>query len=168
MLYEEGHLKRLGVEEYTATKDTKERWLDGWATSLIDEYDVDCLVDALVGQLAKNDDGQPWSLRELDEAQGINWVQWLLARFNQMPGWIEEKICQFQTKQMDIEELATVLIPDIKDLLKLLSHTASRYMGTKGWPEILDQIKETDASQRFFKEHLDTIIGHVRRFPVTV
>ncbi len=161
VLYEEGHLKRQGEEEYTAYPDTRVRWLNGWATSVLDEYDVDRLVDVLVGRIATNNDGQPCSLRELDEAQGIDWVQWLVDRFNRMPCFIEEKIWQFQTRQMGIDDLATVVIPDIKDLLKLLSHTASRYMGTERWPEIIVQIKETDTSQRFFKEHLDTIIGQL-------
>ena len=63
--------------------------------------------------------------------------------------------------QMGIDDLASVVIRDINDLLKLLSHTASRYMGTELWPDIVERIKETDASQRFFKEHLDTILGQL-------
>ena len=161
VLYEERHFKRLGEEEYTADADTRERLLDGWASSLLDEFDVDRLVNALVGGLATKDDGQPWSLRELDEAQGIDWVQGLLDSLTQTPRLIEEQVWQFQTRQMGIDDLATVVIPDIKDLLKLLSHTASRYMGTELWPDIVERIKETDASQRFFKEHLDTILGQL-------
>ena len=161
VLYEERHFKRLGEEEYTADADTMERWLDGWASSLLDEFDVDRLVNALVGGLATKDDGQPWSLRELDAAQGIDWVQGLLDSLTQTPRLIEEQVWQFQTRQMGIDDLATVVIPDIEDLLKLLSHTASRYMGTELWPDIVERIKETDASQRFFKEHLDTILGQL-------
>jgi len=67
---EERHLERLGEEEYTADGDTRERWLDGWGCLLLDEFDVDRMVDAIVGGLATKEDGQPWSLRELDEAQG--------------------------------------------------------------------------------------------------
>ena len=47
VLYEERHFKRLGEEEYTADADTRERWLDGWASSLLDEFDVDRLVNVL-------------------------------------------------------------------------------------------------------------------------
>ena len=158
VLYEERHLKRLGEKEYTADADTRERWLDGWATSLLDEFDVDCLVDALVGGLATKDDGQPWSLRELDEAQGLDWVQGLLDRLNHVPRLVEEKVWEFRTRQIGIDDLATVVIPDIKDLLKLLSHTAARYMRTELWSDVVEQIKETNASQRFFKEYLDTIL----------
>ena len=32
VLYEERRLQRLGEDEYTAVADTRERWLDGWAT----------------------------------------------------------------------------------------------------------------------------------------
>ena len=161
VLYEERHIRRLGEEEYTADADTRERWLDGWATLLLDEFDVDRLVDDLVGRLAKKHDGQPWSLRELDEAQGVDWVQGLLNGLHQMPRSIEEKVWQFRIRQLGIDDLAIAVIPHIKDLLRLLSHSASRYMGTELWPNIVEQIKETDASQRFFKEHLDTILGQL-------
>ncbi len=128
---------------------------------LLDEFDVDRLVDDLVGGLAKKDDGQPWSLRELDEAQGVDWVQGLLNGLHQMPRSIEEKVWQFRIRQMGVDDLTTAVIPHIRDLIRLLSHTASRYMGTELWPNIVEQIKETDASQRFFKEHLDTILGQL-------
>ena len=158
VLYEERHLMRLGEEEFTAVADTRERWLDGSATLLLDEFDVDRLVDVLVGGLAKKDGGQPWSLRELDEAQGVDWVQGLLDRLHKMPRFIEDKVRQVRTLQIGIDDLATAVIPAVNDLFRLLSHTASRYMGTELWPNIVKQIKETDASQRFFKEHLDTIL----------
>ncbi len=161
VLYEERHLDRLGEEEYTTDADTAERWLDGYATSLLDEFDVDRVVDTLVRGLARKDDGSPWSLRELDEAQGIDWVQSLMNSINQVPSFIEEKLWQFQTRQVGIDEIATVVIPAMKDLFKLLSHTASRYKCTELWPDIVERIKETDASQRFFKEHLDTILGQL-------
>ena len=58
VLREERHLKRLGEEEYTASGDTRERRLDGWACLLLDEFDVDRLVDVMVGALASKQDGQ--------------------------------------------------------------------------------------------------------------
>ena len=92
VLYEGRHLKRLGEEEFTADADTRERWLDGWAISLLDEFDVDRLVDALVGGLATKDDGQPCSLQELDAAQGIDWVQGAAGcGLNQIPCFVEEE-----------------------------------------------------------------------------
>ncbi len=161
VLYEERHLKRLGEEEYTADANTRERLLDGCSSSLFDEFCVDRLVDVLVRVIVTKDDGGPWSLRELDEAQGIDWVQWLLDSLTQTPRLIEEKVWQYQAMQMGIDDLASVVIPHIKELLTLLSHTASRYMGTELWPDIVERIKETEASQRFFKEHLDTILGQL-------
>ena len=152
VVYEERHLKRLGEEEYVADADTRERLLDGWATLLLDEFDVDRLVDGLVGVLAKKDDGLPWSLRELDEARGVDWVKGLLDGLYQMPSSIEEKVWQFRTKRAGIDYLAMEVIPDVKDILRLLSHTASRYAGTESWPNIVEQIKKTDAYRRFFKE----------------
>ena len=161
VLYEERHLKRLGVEEYTTAADTKERWLNGRATLLLDEFDADCLVDKLVGILAKNGDGQPWSLREMDETQGLDWVHWLLDRLNQTPRSVDEWARQFRTKQIENEDLAAAVVFHVNDLLTLLSHTASRYMETELWPDIVQQIKETHTSQRFFKEHLDNILDHL-------
>ena len=135
--------------------------MDGWATLVLDEFDVDRLVDQLVGGLAKKDDGQPWSLRELDEAQGGDWVGGLLDALDRMPGLVEEKVWQFRTGETSIDILAMEMIPNVKDVLRLLSNTASRYMGTEHWQGILEQIKGMDASQRFFKEYLDTILGQL-------
>ena len=161
VLYEERHLNRLGEEEYTADLDTKERWLNNWATLLLDEFDVDRQVDKIVGMLAGKDDGQPWSLRELDEVQGIDWVQGLLDSLNQTPRYVDEQIYRFQTGQIGIDDLATTVITQVKDLFRLLSHTASRYMETELWPDIMQQIKATDASQRFFREYLGNILDRL-------
>ena len=160
VLREERHLERLGEKEYTADGDTRERLLDGWACLLLDEFDVDRLVDVMVSGLATKDGGQPWSLRELDEAQGLDWVHGLLDSLDRLPRFVDEEVCKFRTRQMGIDDLAMSVIPYIKDLLRLLSHTTARYMGTNLWPDIVERIKETDASQRFLKEHLDTILAH--------
>lgn len=162
VLLEVRHLERLGEEEYTANACTRERWLDSWACLLLDEFDVDRLVDALVGTFAKKDDGQPWSLRELDEAQGIDWVQGLLDGLNRLPLFVEEEVRKYRLRQVGIDHLATMVIPVIEDLLRLLSHTASRCMGTELWPNIVEQINETDACQRFFREHIDTILVQLK------
>lgn len=161
VLREERHLERLGEEEYTANGDTRERLLDGWACLLLDEFDVDCLVDVLLGEFAKKEDGQPWSLREFDEAQGLDWVNGFLDSLNRLPPFVDEEVYRFRTRQMGIDDLAKSVMPCIKDLLRLLSHTTARYMGTDLWPDIVERIKQTDASQRFLKEHLDTILVYL-------
>ena len=161
VLYEGRHLERLGEAEYTSDLNTKERWFSGWAKLILDEFDVDRLVDALVVRLAKRDDGRPWSLQELEEGQGVDWIQELLDGLNKMPCVVEEKVWRFRTWQMSIDDLAEAVIPAIQDILILLSHTASMYMETESWPDILQRIKTTDASRRFLKEHLDTILNHL-------
>ena len=160
VLLEERHLERLGEEEYTADRDTRERLLDGWARLLRDEFDVDRLVDVIVGGVASKEDGQSWSLRELDEAQGLDWVDGLLDTLNRLPGFVDEEVCKFRTCQIGIDDIAISVVPYVKDLLTLLSHTAARYMGTDIWPGCVERIRETDASQRFLKEHLDIILTH--------
>ena len=37
------------------------------------------------------------------------------------------------------------------------------YLGTTRWPGIMRGIRETEASRRFLKEHLDTILGQFSR-----
>ena len=160
VLLEERHLERLGEEEYTADGDTREQWLDGWACLLLDEFDVDRLVDVILGGVASKEDGQSRSLRELDEAQGLDWVDGLLDTLNRLPRFVDEEVCKFRTRQIGIDDLALSVLPYVKDLLRLLSHTAARYMGTDIWPDIVERIRETDASQRFLKEPLDTILAH--------
>ena len=160
VLLEERHLERLGEEEYTADRDTRERLLDGWARLLRDEFDVDRLVDVIVGGVASKEDGQSWSLRELDEAQGLDWVDGLLDTLNRLPGFVDEEVCKFRTCQIGIDDIAISVVPYVEDLLTLLSHTAARYMGTDIWPGCVERIRETDASQRFLKEHLDIILTH--------
>ena len=114
VLYEERHLDRLGEKN---TPPMPIRRSDGWTATphpFLDEFDVDRVVDTLVRGLARKDDGSPWSLRELDEAQGIDWVQSLMNSINQVPSFIEEKLWQFQTRQVGIDEIATVVIPAMK------------------------------------------------------
>lgn len=159
VFYEGRHLDRLGEKEYTSNAFTRERLLDGWAGLLLDEFDVDCLVDTLVGRLAKKDDGRPWSLRELEEAQGIDWVRSLLDVLSRIPQLIEEKVWKFQTRRIGIDGITITVLPDIKDILILVSHIAAMYMKTDLWPDIYERIKETEASTRFFKEHLDAILA---------
>ena len=78
-------LEMLGEEEYTAGNDTAERMLNRNANLLIDEYNVDRIVDALLPLFVTDGSGQPLSLRELKEAEGEDWVQALLYGLDRMP-----------------------------------------------------------------------------------
>ena len=131
------HLLSRGEEDYTAVAATREQLLHRWATRLFDEFAVDRLVDHLVRSRVRKGDGQPSSLRELEEAQGVGWVQALLDGLNQMPEALDDEICRFRTKRMPIDELAAVVIPKVNDLLTLLAHTTSIYMDTERWPDIV-------------------------------
>jgi hypothetical protein len=170
VLFEARHLKRLGEKEYTATGDTRERWLDRWASVILDEFDVDRTVDAVIREIASKDDGQRWSLRELEEAQGVNWSQSLFDALDRMPQFIDEHVQLFRIWQMSINELAGKVLPFVNDLLVLVSHTAALYSGTEQWPDLLSRIKETEASHRFLREHLDSIISQFddKQTPFTV
>ena len=161
VVYEGRHVERLGDEEYTADGYTRERWLDRWASRLLDEFSVDRLVDTQVRGLAAKDDGQPWSLQELDEAQGVDWVNHLLDALTTMPEDVSAMKRRFHTKQIDIEKLAAVMTSSVVDRLIVLSHTAARYMETDGWPEIVERLKRTEGSKRLLREHLDAILGQL-------
>ena len=157
VLYEAGHIERLGEDEYLADTDTKECIFGRWATSILDEFNVDRAVDSIVSKLAAKDDGQPYSLLELTEAQGIDWTSSLLDALDKMPSFIDSNVDKFRNRQLGIDELAIEVCPYIKDIFIMLSHTASIYMEIDKWPGIVERIKNTVAFQRFFREHLDTI-----------
>lgn len=158
VLYEERRLQRLGEAEYTEAGNTRERCLDRWASTILDEFDVDRLVDETVGTIAKKDDGRPYSLRELEEAQGVNWTRALLDGFQHMPRVVDERVMQFRTRQIGIDGLACELIPFVRDLLAVLAHTVATYLGTNRWADTLVRIKETEAAQRFWGERIDVIL----------
>jgi hypothetical protein len=158
VLYEARHLKTLGEKEYTAIGDTRERWLNRWACMILDEFDVDRTVDAVIREMAMKEDGQHWSLRELEEAQGVDWSQSLFDALNRMPQFIDEHVWRFRTRRMNINELAGEVIPFVNDLLVLVSHTAALYLETAQWLELMRRIKETEAGRRFLRDHLDSIV----------
>ena len=114
----------------------------------------------MVGALARKEDGQPCSIRELDEAHGLDWVSGLLNALNRLPQVVDEEVWKFRTWQIGIDDLDAAVVPYVMDILRLLSHTAARYMGTDRWPDIVERIRATEAAQRFTKEHLDTIFAH--------
>ena len=161
VMYEASRLKRLGEGEYTAGNNNAERMLDRWANLLLDEFDVDRRVDALVRALTMKEDGHSWSLRELKEALGEDWVQGLIDSLDRAPQVVDEEVGRYLAGSTDIQHLADELLPYVNDMITLLAHTASLYMGTDSWPRILESIKETETSKRFLKGHLDTILGHL-------
>lgn len=61
---------------------------------------------------------------------------------------------------MGIDGLAISVIPYIRDVLRLLSHTAARYIETDRWLGIVERFKETDASDLFLRGHIDIILAH--------
>ncbi len=161
VLREENHLQRLGEEEFTAAATTSERWLTNWAKIIIDEFDVDRLVDSLLGILATSSTGQALSLQNLDEAEGLHWVPALLDALNALPKSIDEAVRGFRTGRATIDDLAGAAIPAVNEVLTLLSHTAARLMSTEHWQDILGEISETEASRRFLRGHLETIVGQL-------
>ena len=154
-------LEMLGEEEYTAGNDTAERMLNRNANLLIDEFDVDRIVDALLPLYAKDGNGQPLSLRDLMEAGGEDWVQSLLDGLDRMPQIIDERMHLVLSRKEDVQYLADRMIPYVFDLLIQVSHTVSLYMGTDLWVGIMDSIRKTGASERFLKEHLTSILGRL-------
>lgn len=161
VMYEASRLKRLGEEEYTAGNNNAERMLDCWANLLLDEFDVDRNVNTLIRALTTKEDGHSWSLRELKEALGEDWVQGLMDSLDRAPQVVNEEVGQYLAGGTDIQHIADGLLPYVNDMMTILAHTASLYMGTDSWPRVLERIKETETSKRFFKEHLDTILGHL-------
>lgn len=77
------------------------------------------------------------------------------------PQVVDEEVGRYLAGGTDIQHLADELLPYVNDMITLLAHTASLYMGTDSWPRVLESIKETETSKRFLKEHLDTILGHL-------
>ena len=161
VLFNAQHLKTLGLEEYVALENTRERLLASRARLFLDEFSADRLVDFIISTHMKKEDGQPWSLREIDEAREIDWPQVFLNRLTQMPEFIDEKVFEYKVQHGDLEKFRTEVPPYITDTLRLLSHMAARYMKTDSWPEILNNIGKSEASRRFMKEHLGIFLDHL-------
>ena len=100
VLRETLHFRRLGVEEYTATADTRERWLERWASLILDEYKVDRIVDGVLYEIARNEDGELLSLREIDERGGGDWVAGLLERLDCTPQFVTRKSGSFSEEKL--------------------------------------------------------------------
>ena len=167
VILESDQLGKLGGEAYTAPSDTKELILYRWADNILDEFDVDREVDGIVRLLTK-DDGNRWSLREFEESMGVDWSRSLLNSLDRMPKLIDEKIGLYRTRQIELDDLAAEVFPQMRDLLILLCHTAAIYEGTASWSKTLRYIRETESAQRFLKEHLDTILGQLDNNDATI
>ena len=157
VLREETHLQNLGEEEFVSIATTREDWLSGWSRTVVDEFDVDRLVDTILGALATTTDGQPLSLRFLEDAEDVDWVQTLLKGLGNLTENTDNEVWKYQTRQMSIEDLADALIPEVREVLTVLSHTAAIYMGTERWHDIA----ESEAGKRFFRQHLQTILAQL-------
>ena len=140
---------------------SREAWLDGCAETILDEYDVDREVDAFIGSVCKNPDGSDCSLWELEEAYLMDWVGGLVNGLTRMPSVIDDDVRAYQVGRITIDTLAEKLIPYVKDLLTLLSHTIAIYHNSDRWPEILDLIRSTEGSRRFLRQNLDIIINQL-------
>ena len=161
ILYEAQHIERLGVEQYTADTISKEAMFDGIATTILDEFDVNRLVDLFVRSYCKKDDGQPCSLYELKEMQNEDWPTTLINSLEKMPLTITTTVQQYRYGHIDIEALDKDICPYLTELLTQLSYTASIYMETEQWPSIVECIKKTKAYKRFLREHLGTVLGEL-------
>ena len=140
---------------------SREAWLDGCAETILDEYDVDREVDAFIGSVCKNPDGSDCSLWELEEAYLMDWVGGLVNGLNRMSSVIDDDVRAYQVGRITIDALAEKIIPYVKDLLTLLSHTIAIYHKSDRWPEILDLIRSTEGSRRFMRQNLDIIINQL-------
>ena len=140
---------------------SREAWLNGCAKTVLDEYDVDRQVDVFLRSVCKKSDGSDWTLRELEEAYQMDWVGGLVNGLDRMPSVIDTKIYAYQTGHIAIDDLAEYVIPYVKDLLTLMSHTIAIYDRSDQWPAILDLIRSTEGGRRFLRQNLDIIINQL-------
>ena len=161
VLREEAHLRRLGEERFVTPATTREAWLSRWATTVVDEFDVDRFVDSLLGVVATTAEGQPLSLRYIEDSEGVDWVHTLLKGLGSLPENVDSSVRGYQTRQMGVEDLAEALIPEVREVLTVLSHTAAYYMGTERWHGIADDISESEAASRFLRQHLHAILAQL-------
>ena len=161
VLFETHYLEIMGPDEYLAADDTKARLLARKARLLIDEFQADIKVDQVISAFFQKEDGQPLSLRELDEATGVYWGYALMERLIEMPLFIDERVQALRIGQTGIEDFYNELVPYVIDTLTLLVHTAGSYLKTDQWQVLLDSFRETEACRRFMKGHLDAILVHL-------
>lgn len=167
VFFETGHLLREGVDAFKAPPFTKESLIQRSATSLIDEFDVDCWVDDLLmadGFLARFgfDDCPGMTLRTVYETVEVDWPAHAVACFSDMPAAIEEKVNAYLEGKVSIEVLLDDVYGIVKDVLTVLSHAAAVYRKDEHWPDAEHTISATSGSRRFLKQHLHTILAGLR------
>ena len=158
VLFEARALRMLGDESYPMTAETKERLLVNLAKSLIEEYDVDRLVDEIIRIVCKKEDGKPWTLREMEEAKGVDWVGGLMSGLYEFPQTIDDAVIGYKNGRISLDELFVKVVSNAKDLLILLTHTAAILVDTASWPDIIGRISRTEAYRRFLGEHIEAIL----------
>lgn len=151
-------IQRVGKERYAEIDNTRERYLDGLSTSLIDEYQVDLYVDAIVRKFCTKDNGEPWSLRELEEVRGLDWIGALKTALEEMPRRIDDIVGRYRVGKADHDELSYRVHSIVRDLLILFSHTCAMYFETDSWPYIIEEFETTEASQRFLADNVKRIL----------
>lgn len=169
VMYETQELKRLGQERYVAPEYTKERILESIARAIIDEYRVDRFVDGVVKTICTNGAGKPLSLREIEEdLKEMDWAGSFRSALEKMPQRIDDVVCRYKTRQIDLNELLAKVHSSVKDILVLFSHTCSLYLGTHSWSDIIESFNRTEASRRFLGGHLEVIAGALMSDELTI
>jgi len=169
VIYETQELKRLGYERYVTPEYTRERILESMARTVIDEYRVDRFVDWVVKTFCTNDTGNPLSLREIEEdIKEIDWAGSLRSALERMPQRIDDVVCRYKTRQIEMHELLAKVPSNVKDILVLFSHTCALYLGTDSWPDTIESFKRTEASRRFLGGHMEVIAEALMNDELTI
>ena len=98
----------------------------------------------------------------------MDWVGGLVNGLNRMPSVIEYETRAYQAGRITIDALANRIIPYVKGLLTLTSHTVAIYRGSDRWPEILDLIRSTEGGGHFLRQNLDVIINQLSNLECSV
>ncbi len=167
VVFNTGHLLRNGVNAFKNPPFTKESLVQRSATSLIDEFDVDCWVDDLLvaeGFLARFgfDHCSDMTLHNIYESVEVDWPAHAVECLSNMPVAVEGKVSAYMEGESSIEELLDSVYGIVKDVLTVLSHTAAIYREDVNWPAVEQPISETSGSRRFLKEHLHTLLAGLR------
>lgn len=169
VLHEFGHvvfrsrsLKKLGKDNTTEFEFSKEREFDKLAILLMEEYDVDRFLDMLVGMYCKKDNGEPFSLRELEHVKEVKWIEALVLGLENMPQKIDSAVLKYEEKGISLQSLDRMVVSYVVDLLVLLSHISAMYMKCDTWPDIISRLTKTEAARRFFGNYIETIPDALR------
>lgn len=169
VIYETQELKRLGHERYVTSEYTKKWILESMARAIIDEYRVDRFVDWVVKTFCTNDTGNPLSLREIEEdIKEMDWAGSLRSALERMPQRIDDVVCRYKTRQIELHELLARVPSNVKDILVLFSHTCALYLGTDSWSDTIESFTRTEASRRFFGGHMEVIAEALMNNELTI